>query len=109
MAKLVWDILYEGDSKEAQVKFPFISKGLHLKVLSAMSTAIGVFPLKDSFYIVTYKTKEDGFKAIIEETNSIEFINITMKRETGHCQWLDDKQLKKVTNFLKNNNCKYIS
>ena len=108
MTESIYKDIYEGNSKEAQIKFPFLTKGLHLKILSAISTTIGIFPLKESFYVATYQTKKDGFNAIIEETNSLEFINIIIKRETGNSQWLDNEQFAKVTKFLKDNDCKYI-
>lgn len=108
MSKTIYNDIYEGNSEEAKLKYSFLVEGIHLKVLSAMSTNIGIFPLEDSFYVATYQTKKDGFNVIIEETNSINILNIIIKRESYDCQYLNDEQIPIVTKFLEENNCKFI-
>ena len=103
--KTVYKNIYEGDSEEAKVKFPFLTKGSYLKVLSFMSTSIGIFPLEKSFYISTFSVNDNKFKVTIEETNSIEILNSIIKREVTK---LNEEQILLATNFLKYSNCKNI-
>lgn len=109
MIKPMYEEIFEGNSKEAEEKYPFLVKGLYCRVLNAFSKNIGVFPLEKSFYVVTYETKKDLiFKATIEETNSMSLLNTIIKRETYGDYYLDDEKISLVLDFLKENNCEDI-
>jgi hypothetical protein len=107
--RLIYEDIFEGSSSEAVTKFPFLENEIHLKVLQAMSTNMGIFPKKNTFYVVTYQTLGEGrFNVIIEEVNSISTLNSIMKRETYGAQYLDEGQIMRVEEFLKENNCEII-
>jgi len=106
--KTIYELIYQGDSKEEKIKFPFLVKGLHLKILSSITIIIGVLPKDDCFYVATFETRSSNVYTTIEKTNSIKLLNTIMKRETDQSQWLDNKQILMAIKFLEDNNCKYI-
>lgn len=106
----VYEDIFEGTLEEAREKFPVLKEGKYLRVLSSISKVIGVFPKEDSFYVVSSETSQNpkDCLVVVEETNSFNILNTIIKRETYQNYFLNEEDLVKVEEFLKENGCKNI-
>lgn len=104
--KEMYGQIFEGKLEEAEAKFPFIQHGVHLKVFKSFGKNIAIFPNRDTFYVLTLKayTLSKTF-VTLEETNSIQVLDVIVNRETKEEQYLSEEDFTKITTFLSENDC----
>jgi hypothetical protein len=106
--KTIYNDIFDGDYEEAKKQFPFLDEGLNLRIIGSPNGGIAIFPKEKTFLVATVLSYTSNKRTFIEETNSINILNIIVKRTTGDADYLDESRIAKIKEFLEANNCQEI-